>query len=285
VNSLYLFVYTFLSLLPIQILTKLRNSFSSSSNLLPSTSQKGNTESLLEDYNTSVTTDAKDDIDELTTRESKPTLTRTRKILICLCHSVIVSFITDYLLGFVFYNESHATDILMSTAVRAYADFLEAYENFRYPQSKEEVVEVMTEFYELLSEMGYYDLDIIERALHQRTINHTIALELNYSANALEIMDMLPYLNLRDKGEGAWTHDSNVFILYGEFADLRDEETLVQCRDPMFTASYDDQGWLVEGEDYGYMSPDHICLMMIGNNGSMIVVGCENPYVISSPNT
>jgi hypothetical protein len=246
-----------------------------SSDLQPSRRQKENPNPILKNYIALLDADSKEHIDNPTVVNSKPGLTRRRKAVIWVCWFLISYLVAEYTLGFVFDNDSHAISTLRSTAARTYSDLKEAYENFKHPQSKEEVVGIMTEFYELLAEMGYYDSDIIEGAPHQHGINRTLAQELKYSTEAIEMMDLLPYLNIMEKGEGTWAADLNVFLLYGEFADLRDDEMLVQCRDPMFTAAYDEEGRPIIGDGYGYMSPDHICLMLVGNHGSIMVLDAK----------
>lgn len=50
------------------------------------------------------------------------------------------------------------------------------------------------------------------------------------------MVEMLPYLNMKGEEPFMWQHDagSNEFFLYGEFADMRDDEQLWKFHDPLW---------------------------------------------------
>lgn len=76
-----------------------------------------------------------------------------------------------------------------------------------------------------------------------------------------------------------WQHGagSNEFFLYGEFADMRDDEQLWECHDPLWA-------WQATGEvekDFEkpggpYMKPDYVCLSLIGNHGALMIPNLRN---------
>ncbi|CZR62472.1 uncharacterized protein PAC_12369 [Phialocephala subalpina] len=139
----------------------------------------------------------------------------------------------------------------------------------------------MTEFYELLAEMGYYDASIIARPPHTDLgINKTLAVKLGFSQAAMDMMDILPYLNTTgdgDSGSVSWSHgEDNEFLLHGVFADMREDDHLEASRDPfyMVDTTGDIKGW---DEDGGpYMRSDFVTLSLPGNEGSMMVLNVAN---------
>ena len=92
----------------------------------------------------------------------------------------------------------------------------------------QEVADIMTEFYELLAETGHYNESIIKRPPHHPGINKALAAELELSPEAVDMMELLPYLNLKDYPI-AWSKGGgdNEFLLSGTFADLRDDGEVV----------------------------------------------------------
>lgn len=165
-------------------------------------------------------------------------------------------------------------DVLAS---RSWDDLVKTCETIWHPTTKGEVVDLMTEFYELLAEMGYYDPELIERAPHERGINRTLAAELGFSKEAVEMMDMLPYLQLKQEGEGPlrWSKGpvDNEFLLYGTFADLRNDDVLVESRDPMYGVDQFTDPPEAFGEEGGkYVKPDYIWLMLLGNRGTVMIL-------------
>jgi hypothetical protein len=256
------------------MLSRLRATICGTSDLLRPKNEKHIAEPLPEKYNASITEHSKEDIDIPPNTPPKLVPRPAGKVatfFILVCWAMFVYVGTIYALNFVVDNTSHVVDNLKWTATKTYGNLVDACDNFKNPRSREEVVEAMTEFYELLAEMGYYDSKLVEKAPHKSGINRTLAEELNYSRDAIEMMDMLPYLNLAEPGEEAWVTDNNEFLLFGEFADLRDEDVLEQCRDPMFATQFEN-GQPIEGDGYEYMSPNHICLMLLGNHGAIMVL-------------
>lgn len=131
-------------------------------------------------------------------------------------------------------------------------------------------MELVTELYELLAEMGYYDAGIIERAPHEKGINTTLAAELEFSPQAIEMMEMLPYL--RTKDALGWGGDDEI-LLGGRFADLREDGVLRLTRDPMFIIEYDEGVPKGFDEDMGkYMRPDYVCLSLPGEGYGAIMI-------------
>jgi hypothetical protein len=92
----------------------------------------------------------------------------------------------------------------------------DAYHTYINPTKPREIVDLMTEFYELLADIGYYERSIINQPPHLNlSINQTLAAELWFSKRAVQMMEMLPYLNMKGEEPFMWQHGagSNEFFL------------------------------------------------------------------------
>lgn len=176
-------------------------------------------------------------------------------------------------------QSTHVIDVLISTAQKTYIGLAESYQSITNPATPTEVAELMTEFYELLAGMGYYDASIIARPPHTDPgINKTLAVKLGFSQAAIDMMDLLPYLNTTEyAGQFSWSHgEDNEFLLHGVFANMRDDGHLETSRDPfyMVDTTGDIKGW---DEDGGpYMRSDFVALSLPGSEGSMMVLNVAN---------
>jgi hypothetical protein len=231
---------------------------------------------LLEDYDVTIS-DLQTEADNPLSQSSKPKppLTLKRRALglfILSIWSGFVYIVAFYFFSFIGDHSEHVIDVLKSTASKTYGGIAETYQTITNPATREEVADLMTELYELLAEMGYYDGAIIERPPHNPGINRTLAAELEFSREAVEMMEMLPYLQLKqEEGSLAWGW-ANDFLLQGTFADMRDEDTLPWSRDPMFLIypPAEPKGF---GEDGGkYMRPDWVCLSFSGEGYGAIMI-------------
>jgi len=140
--------------------------------------------------------------------------------------------------------------------------------------STDEVASLMTEFYELLAEMGYYEPAKIDRAPHTDPgINHEYAKEVGFSDKAVEMMLKLPYLNT--ELDVAWMHGAShvEFLLYGTFIDFRLDENLLSSQDPLYILGNEQKG--LNEDDGRYMKPDYIPLSALANHGTTMILNVE----------
>lgn len=129
----------------------------------------------------------------------------------------------------------------------------------------------MGKFYQLLAKLQYLDLDqgTSDYPPHldpEKSINSTLAAQLSMTPGAIQLLQRLPYVAAPvrwDYGAG-----EGEFILYARFADFRDDEVLVESRDPLY-AGIDPRDESV-GWDDGcgrYMWPWYVPLSRQGNHG------------------
>lgn len=135
--------------------------------------------------------------------------------------------------------------------------------------------------------MQYLDLDqeTIDYSPHfdpNKSINSTLVAELGIAPEAIQLLQRLPYVAAPVR----WDHGAgeDEFILYGRSADFRDDEQLVEPREP-FCASVNPRdesvGWDVE---YGrYMWPWYVPLSRPGNHGVVLMLNMENRKLYQLP--
>jgi hypothetical protein len=156
----------------------------------------------------------------------------------------------------------------------------ESYRHLTNPESSHEIAEIVTEMYELLADMGYYDRSVIGRPPHTMGINRTLAIELGYSPEAIETMELLPYLNLpAEEFPLTWMEgEGSEFILEGAFTDLRSDEALKMCRDPMGLFMHGDSSRVFNEDEEPYMHSEYICFSSLGVNGmgAILVLDVKN---------
>lgn len=229
---------------------------------------------LLEDYDTTIPDSQTEADDSLSSApKSKPIPTRKRRALALFLLFVWFYFIftvSFYLFSFLGNHYHHTLHVLNTAASKTYGGMTDTYQSITNPATREEVVDLMTELYELLAEMGYYDAAMIGRPPHNPGINRTLAAELEFSLEAVEMMEMLPYLQQgQEEGPLGWGADNN-FLLSGTFADLRDDGVLSFTRDPMFAIEDSSKGF---DEDGGkYMRPNYVCLSLPGEGYGAIMI-------------
>ncbi len=155
------------------------------------------------------------------------------------------------------------------------------YTAYRHPPTKQEVADLVTDLYDLLSEMGYFPPEAINRPPHptSRNINATLARELGYSEEAIQMMEMLPYIKTTGEDDAfTWSHGGwgGEFIHEGRFVDLTDDEML-GFRDPFHNVEYVDGEPKDWDEDGGkYMYPDYIILSQKAQDGVVMVLNVGN---------
>lgn len=129
---------------------------------------------------------------------------------------------------------------------------------------QQEIVTLITQYYELLAKMRYFPTSYIKYAPHDPPIDVDLAKSFDLEPQAIELLQALPYI------EGYSNEDE--FILGGSFADMRSLDVLMQSRDPGFASpegGFDDEN----GE---YMRPWEICINECGNHGTMMFLDTRN---------
>lgn len=132
----------------------------------------------------------------------------------------------------------------------------------------------MGKSYQFLAKMQYLDLDqgtsVYPPHLDpEKSINSTPAAQLSMTPEAIQLLQRLPYVAAPVR----WDHDAgeDEFILYARFADFRDDEVLVESRDPLY-AGIDPRdesvGW---DEECGrYMRLWYVPLSRLGSHGVVV---------------
>ncbi|KAM3075137.1 hypothetical protein ACMFMG_007406 [Clarireedia jacksonii] len=134
--------------------------------------------------------------------------------------------------------------------------------------NQEEIVSLITRYYELLAKMRYFPKSYIKYPPHEPAIDLKLAKELNLEPQVIELLQALPYV------EGYSNEDE--FILWGSFADMRDPEVLRQSRDPAYTSpsssEYDDA-------DGQYVRPWELVINECGNHGTIMFLDTRNGHI------
>lgn len=106
----------------------------------------------------------------------------------------------------------------------------------------DETVSLVTEFYELLVEMGHWELGSVQYPPH--ALNFTLGKKLGYDDNVLGLMHKLPYYEGGERwGEGRIWDDT-------DFLNYRLDEHLEIGRHPSY--------YFADGEDYGAYIESHM---------------------------
>ncbi|KAF7954583.1 hypothetical protein EAE96_005703 [Botrytis aclada] len=132
---------------------------------------------------------------------------------------------------------------------------------------QQEIVTLITQYYELLAKIHYFPTSYIKYAPHDPPIDLDLAKSFDLEPQVIELLQALPYI------EGYSNEDE--FILGGSFADVRDLGVFMQSRDPGFASpegGYDDEN----GE---YMRPWETCINECGNHGTMMFLDTRNGHV------
>jgi hypothetical protein len=148
-----------------------------------------------------------------------------------------------------------------------------------------EVSSLLGDLYELLVDMTYFNRSPapIDYPPHDpsRNINTTLATQLGIHPLAIQLLETLPYLS-EHNSETNWMHGAGdmELLLYGAFADFRDDQILAESRDPLY-AGVDpldkSVGW---AEEYGqYMHPWYLPLNRLGNHGVVLILNLKNNHL------
>jgi hypothetical protein len=145
-----------------------------------------------------------------------------------------------------------------------------------------EVSSRLGELYELLVDMAYLEraTNPIEYPPHDasRNINTTLATQLGLHPLAIQLLESLPYIS----ADANWNKGAGdlELLLYGAFADFRDDDILKESRDPLY-AGVDpldkSVGW--NDEDGQYMKPWYLPLNRLGNHGVVLILNLENCHL------
>lgn len=129
---------------------------------------------------------------------------------------------------------------------------------------KDEVVDLLNRYYELLARMRYLPPSAIKYPPHSPPVNMTLAQELGLEPQVQELLQSLPYVDgYNNEGE---------FILGGSFADFRNSDVLIQSRDP----GYADPEGDFDDENGPYVKPWVLVLNECGNHGSIMYLNTRN---------
>lgn len=196
----------------------------------------------------------------------------------------LIYFVTFYATMFVMNSSVSIVESVKLASASVHEVLTESYEDYRNPGNPQEIADLMTEWYELLSKMGYYENSAILRPPHGSAVNITKAVENGFTQRAIEMMDMLPYIGNADSDDRndifAWSHGVGdyEFMLYGTFVDYRDNDFLTTPRDPLWGLDMFTEGHVKDwNEDGGpYMRPSYIELLANGNHGTIMVLNTDN---------
>jgi hypothetical protein len=145
-----------------------------------------------------------------------------------------------------------------------------------------EVTSLLKDLYELLVDMTYFEpaSSPVDYPPYDssRRINANLATRLEIHPLAIQLLESLPYISADtnwNKGAGDME-----FLLYGAFADFRDDDILEESRDPLY-AGVDpldkSVGW---DDDYGqYMRPWYLPLNRLGNHGVVLILNLRNNHL------
>lgn len=137
--------------------------------------------------------------------------------------------------------------------------------------NQEEIVSLISRYYELLAKMRYFPKEYIKYPPHEPAIDLEVAKELNLEPQVIELLQSLPYV------EGYNNEDE--FILGGSFADMRDPEVLRQSRDPSYASPTSPE---FDHEDGEYLRPWELAINECGNHGTVMFLNTRNGEQIES---
>ena len=133
----------------------------------------------------------------------------------------------------------------------------------RYPFTtfnSREIASLMTEFYELLSQMGQFPPATIKYPPHLRpSINVKFAKSLGMAPQVVDLIQKLPYIE----------SNGRIWLFEGIFADFREDEDLESSRDPF---GVNPDGWSYYSERGPYMRPWQVALNAVGNHGAVLLL-------------
>ena len=131
-----------------------------------------------------------------------------------------------------------------------------------------ETAALIGQFYELFIKMRYLPATSIAYPPHTSpSINTRLAHSLGLTTQAIEFLQLLPYVTGRTAWGGGGEQE---FLFSGIFADFRDDDTLEQSRDPLYGSPDPDGDW--EDENGPYMRPWYVAVNQLGNHGTVMVL-------------
>ena len=123
-----------------------------------------------------------------------------------------------------------------------------------------EIASLMTEFYELLSQMGQFPPATIKYPPHLHPpVNAKFAKSLGMAPQVVNLIQKLPYIE----------SNGRTWLFEGIFADFREDEDLESSRDPF---GVNPDGWSYYSERGPYMRPWQVALNAVGNHGAVLLL-------------
>ena len=123
-----------------------------------------------------------------------------------------------------------------------------------------ETASLMTEFYELLSQMGQFPPATIKYPPHNHPpVNVKFAKSLGMAPQVVDLIQKLPYIESTGR----------IWLFEGIFADFREDEDLESSRDPFGVIP---DGWSYYSERGPYMRPWQVALNAVGNHGAVLLL-------------
>lgn len=136
--------------------------------------------------------------------------------------------------------------------------------NANYDFDPHEIASLLGNYYQLLARMRYLPHSVIKHPPHNPPIDVPFAQSLGLEPQVIELLQLLPYV------EGLGNEEE--FILWGSFADFRDNAVLMQSRDPDYVSP--EGGY--EEERGEYVLPWMLTLNSCGNHGSIMYLDTRN---------
>jgi hypothetical protein len=134
-----------------------------------------------------------------------------------------------------------------------------------------EIVDLMTRYYQLLSQMRYFPESCIKHAPHDPPVDAEFAASLGMEPQVIELLQLLPYVD--------GLHNEDEFIMHGSFADFRKRSVLEQSRDPKFIRP--EKGFDIENGEY--VRPWVLVVTECGNRGTVVYYDTRNGGGLSPP--
>ena len=132
------------------------------------------------------------------------------------------------------------------------------------PFNPNDIVDLMSRYYQLLSRMRYFSESRIKYSPHDPPIDVEFAASLGMEPQVIELLQLLPYVED--------LHNEDEFIMSGSFADFRKKMVLERSRDLKFLSP--DKGFEVENGEY--VRPWVLVLTECGNRGSVVYYDTRN---------
>jgi hypothetical protein len=135
-----------------------------------------------------------------------------------------------------------------------------------------EIVDLMTDFYELYVKMRYVKRDSLKYPPHSPPINVEQIKSFGFEPQVIAILQLLPYV------EGRGSEDN--FFGWGGFADFRgDRDLSLRLCDPVYSAP--DVGKGFEEENGPYVRPWVLPINQCGNHGCVLFFDTRNGEIFS----